>query len=162
VSSLNEKKEDLAAAPRPKISQAGGRVFIGHGRSAVWKDLKEFLEDRLRLECDEFNREPAAGLTIQERLNQMLDSACFAFLVMTAEDVRPDGTVHSRENVIHEAGLFQGRHGFKRAIVLLEEGCAKFSNIQGLVYISFPKDNIVAASEKIREVLEREGILSKI
>ena len=33
-------------------------VFIGHGRSTVWKDLKDFIQDRLRLPWDEFNRMP--------------------------------------------------------------------------------------------------------
>jgi predicted nucleotide-binding protein len=39
-------------------------------------------------------------------------------------------------NVIHEAGLFQGRLGFERAIILLEDGCEEFSNIQGYGQIS--------------------------
>ena len=50
-----------------------------------------------------------------------------AFLVLTAEDEQTDGTLHARENVIHEAGLFQGRLGFEKAIILLEEGCQEFS-----------------------------------
>ena len=62
-------------------------------------------------------------------------------------------------NVIHEAGLFQGRLGFQRAIVLLEEGCEEFSNIQGLGQIRFPAGNISAAFEEIRQVLEREEII---
>jgi predicted nucleotide-binding protein len=52
----------------------------------------------------------------------MLDDASFAFLVLTAEDERSDATTQARTNVIHEVGLFQGRLGFERAIVLLEEG----------------------------------------
>ena len=36
-------------------------------------------------------------------------------------------------NVIHEVGLFQGRLGANKAIILLEDGCEEFSNIQGLV-----------------------------
>jgi hypothetical protein len=40
--------------------------------------------------------------------------------------------------------LFQGRLGFDRATVLLEEGCEKFSNIHGLGRIRFPKGNISA------------------
>jgi len=62
-------------------------------------------------------------------------------------------------NVIHEVGLFQGRLGFERAIVLLEEGCEEFSNIQGLGQIRFPKNNISAIFESVREVLEREKII---
>lgn len=62
-------------------------------------------------------------------------------------------------NVVHEAGLFQGRLGFTKAIVLLEEGCEEFSNIQGLGQIRFPKGNIAPAFEEIRRVLEREGLI---
>jgi predicted nucleotide-binding protein len=63
-------------------------------------------------------------------------------------------------NVVHEAGLFQGKLGFTKAIILLEDGCEEFSNIQGLGQIRFPKSNIAAAYEEIRRVLEREGILT--
>jgi len=89
----------------------------------------------------------------------MLDSAAIAFLVMTAEDEQADGNTRPRMNVIHEAGLFQGRLGFTKAIVLLEDGCEEFSNIQGLGQIRFPKGNIKAAFEEIRQVLEREDII---
>ena len=51
----------------------------------------------------------------------------------------------------------QVRLGFKRAIILLEEDCAEFSNITGLSQIRFPKGNLMAKSEEIRRVLEREG-----
>jgi predicted nucleotide-binding protein len=133
-------------------------IFIGHGRSSMWKDLKDFIHERLGLTWDEFNREAVAGKSTKERLEQMLDASSFAFLVMTAEDEHADKTVHARENVVHEIGLFQGRLGFNKAIVLLEEGCAEFSNIHGLTQIHFPKGNIMAKSEEIRRVLEREGI----
>lgn len=110
---------------------------------------------------DEFNRESTAGLATKERLVKMLDDASFAFIVMTAEDEHADGTKHARENVVHEAGLFQGRLGFERALVLLEEGCEEFSNIEGITQIRFPKGNIKAVSEEIRRVLEREKILRR-
>ena len=135
------------------------RIFIGHGRSNVWKDLRDLLHDRLGLAWDEFNREPQAGKSTKERLEEMLDQSCFAFLIMTAEDEHADQTLHARENVIHEVGLFQGRLSFSKAIVLFEDGCKEFSNIQGLTQIRFPKDKIMAISEEIRRVLEREGIL---
>lgn len=140
-------------------SFGGTSVFIGHGRSPMWKDLKDFVQDRLDLAWDEFNRVPVAGITNIARLSQMLDSAAIAFLVMTAEDEQHDGKLHARMNVIHEAGLFQGRLGFERAIVLLEEGCEEFSNIQGLGQIRFPAGNIAAVFEDIRQVLEREGLV---
>lgn len=142
------------------VAKTDGTIFIGHGASPVWRDLKDFLHDRLGLPWDEFNREPTAGLSTKERLEAMLDSACFAFLLMTAEEESADGTKQARANVIHEAGLFQGRLGFERAIILLEDGCQEFSNIVGITQIRFPKGNILARSEEIRRVLEREGILN--
>ena len=90
----------------------------------------------------------------------MLEQSRFAFLLMTAEDENTDGKLQARMNVIHEVGLFQGRLGFERAIVILEEGCEEFSNIQGLGQIRFPKENISASFQEIREVLEREGLIN--
>jgi len=137
----------------------GTNVFIGHGRASAWKDLRDFIRDRLHLPWDEFNRVPIAGVTNIARLSQMLDGATIAFLIMTAEDEQADGKLRARMNVVHEAGLFQGRLGFERAIVLLEDGCEEFSNIQGLGQIRFPKGNISAVFEEIRLVLEREGLI---
>jgi predicted nucleotide-binding protein len=91
----------------------------------------------------------------------MMDEAAIAFLIMTAEDEQADGKIHARMNVIHEVGLFQGRLGFEKAIVLLEEGCEEFSNISGLGQLRFPKDNISAIFEDIRRVLEREGLIEE-
>lgn len=142
-----------------KEALVGTNIFIGHGRSFVWRDLKDFLSERLRLPFDEFNRVPVAGITNIARLSEMLDSAAIAFIVMTAEDEQADGKMEARTNVIHEVGLFQGRLGFTRAIVLLEEGCQEFSNIQGLGQIRFPKGDIKAKFEEIRQVLEREKII---
>ncbi len=89
----------------------------------------------------------------------MLNQSVFAFLVMTAEDEHNDGSRHARENVIHEAGLFQGRLGFKRAIIVLEDGCTEFGNIHGLGQIRFPAKSIRAVFEEVRRVLERESLI---
>jgi predicted nucleotide-binding protein len=137
----------------------GSRVFIGHGQSPIWRELKDFLSDRLSLPWDEFNREAVAGLSTFERISSMLDSASFAFLIMTAEDQHSDATSHARQNVVHEVGLFQGKLGPRRAIILLEQGCQEFTNIVGLSQIRFPSGRISAAFEEIRRVLEREGLI---
>ena len=142
------------------VTRAQGQsVFIGHGRSPLWRELKDFIQDRLHLPWEEFNRIPVAGVTNIDRLRQMLNSSGIAFLVLTAEDERTDGAMVARQNVVHEAGLFQGRLDFTRAIVLLEEGCEEFSNIHGLGQIRFPPGRIKTAFEDVRHVLEREGFL---
>jgi len=145
---------------RKAETAVGTSVFIGHGRSPLWRELKDFVSERLGMPYDEFNRVPVAGVTNIARLSEMLKSAAVALVVMTAEDERTDGAMLARMNVIHEVGLFQGRLGFTRAIVVLEEGCAEFSNINGLGQVRFPAGNIRACFEEIRAVLERENLIS--
>jgi len=157
ASHLERKARRSRAAER-----VGTNVFIGHGRSPVWRDLKDFMQDRLKLPWDEFNRVPVAGVTNIARLSEMLDAAAIGFLVMTAEDETADGALRARMNVIHEAGLFQGRLGFSRAVVMLEEGCEQFSNIEGLGQIHFPRGNISVIFEEVRRVLEREGLIETV
>ena len=135
------------------------RVCIGHGRSPLWRELKDFLVERVHLTVDEFNRVSTAGLSTTERLAEMLETAAFAFLIMTGEDEQMDGKLHARLNVVHELGLFQGRLGFRKAIILLEEGCEEFSNIHGLGEIRFPSGNITAQFEAIRRLLEDRKVI---
>jgi predicted nucleotide-binding protein len=161
-----ERAVRLSASHLQRIAPMDGsnntpkaNIVISHGHSPAWRDLKDFISDRLRLPYDEFNRVPVAGIPNSIRLTQMLDAAGIAFIILTGEDEQADGSVRARMNVIHEAGLFQGRLGFSKGIVLLEEGCGEFSNIEGLGQIRFPKGNIKAVFEDIRAVLEREEIL---
>jgi len=145
----------------PRGVQAGGQVtFVGHGRSLMWRVLKDFLKDRLGLSVSEFNAVSAAGVPTVERLTEMLGTAAFAFIIMTGEDETADGELRARQNVIHEAGLFQGRLGFGKAIILLEEGCSDFSNIHGLGVIPFARGDIGTSFEEVRRVLEREQLIA--
>ena len=162
VTQLERLVSSLQATGKAALSSVdvrSGSIFIGHGRSPIWRELKDFLVDRLELPWSEFNNDSVAGVTTVDRLIEMLDNAIFAFLIMTAEDEHADATLHARANVIHEVGLFQGRLGMRKAIVLLEDGCQEFSNIHGLTHIPFPRGRVSASFEEIRRVLEREQIV---
>jgi hypothetical protein len=135
------------------------RIFIGHGHSPTWKEARRFLEEELHLIVEEFNQDVPSGLHTSEKLAEMLDRSRFALLIMTAEDFHGDGQLHARENVVHEIGLFQGRLGFRKAIVVKEDGAATFSNIAGLTHISFPCGAIVQAFRDITRTLLREGVV---
>jgi predicted nucleotide-binding protein len=78
---------------------------------------------------------------------------------MTGEDKDIDGKSYPRKNVIHEAGLFQGRLGFNKAIILLEDGCERFSNIDGLTYIDFRPNRISDCFDEVRRVLKQRKII---
>src|SRR5262249_30354051 len=100
------------------------------------------------------------GHTIRDVLQAMLDKSSFAVLVMTAEDVTADGEMRARENVVHETGLFQGRLGFNRAIVLVENGIHPFSNLQGIVQIRYSQGNIKETYGQVLATLRREFLLT--
>lgn len=138
----------------PRARPARPKIFIGHGHSKTWLVLREFLRDKLQLDPVEFNSSPAAGRPTVEVLQTFLNECALAFLVMTAEDELADGKWNARANVIHEIGLFQGRLGFDKAIILLEEGCSEFSNIAGLGHVRFPRDRIEACFEEIRNIVK--------
>ena len=61
-----------------------------------------------------------------------------------------------RQNVVHEAGLLQGRLGFNRAIALVEDGIEAFSNIDGVQQIRFERGNIRSTFGDVLATLKRE------
>jgi predicted nucleotide-binding protein len=86
----------------------------------------------------------------------MLEKSSFALLVMTAEDETSEGLKRARQNVVHEAGLFQGRLGFKRALMLVEKDLDLFSNVDGIQYLEYSKGNIKETFGDVLATLKRE------
>ena len=134
-------------------------VFIGHGRSRVWARLQLFLQNELGLPTVTYETEARAGLSIVPVLERMLKRATFAVLVLTAEDETAEGSKRARQNVVHEAGLFQGVLGFPRAVMLIQKGLEEFSNVAGLQYIEFEQDKIEGAFYELQRALKREGLI---
>lgn len=134
-------------------------VFIGHGRSLLWERLNRYLKDDLHLKTVYYESESRAGESIVPILEDMLDKATFAVLVLTAEDSTADDRMRARQNVIHEAGLFQGRLGFDKAVMLVQEGIEGFSNVEGLQTPRFSGDNITEAYHLLRGALEKRGVI---
>ena len=135
-------------------------IFIGHGRSKLWARFNVFLKDELGLKTVFYESESRVGESIVPILEKMLAEATFAVLVLTAEDGSSDGAKRARQNVIHEAGLFQGRLGFDRAILLVQRGLEGFSNVDGLQYIPFSDENIEEAFYQLQRVLKAKGLYS--
>jgi predicted nucleotide-binding protein len=61
--------------------------------------------------------------------------------------------------VVHEVGLFQGRLGWDRAIMLIEQGTEQFSNVDGIVYIGFARGQIKSTVSEVLAVLKREKLV---
>jgi len=155
---LTKKSYKKFGEPKPitinKIETQGlGKVFLGHGRSLLWNRVHRFLKDELSLEVIDFETESRASSHIVDVLKQFLDECNFAVIVMTAEDATADGKIRSRQNVIHEIGLFQGRHGFGRVLIFQQEDVEGFSNIAGLQTIRF-KDKPEDGFYELQRALE--------
>lgn len=112
-------------------------IFIGHGRHQDWRELKDHLADKHGIKVESYESASRAGHTIRDVLDDMLDNSSLAILVHTPEDDLVDGSKSSRPNVIHETGLFQGRLGFSRAILLMKDGVNEFSNVFGVQQIRY-------------------------
>jgi predicted nucleotide-binding protein len=133
-------------------------VFIGHGRSKLWARLQLFLQNDLGLKTITYESVSRVGESIVPVLESMLRQATFAVLVLTTEDETAEGGKRARQNVVHEAGLFQGQLGFPRAILLQQSGLEDFSNVAGLQYIGFEGENIETTFWELQRVLKREGL----
>jgi predicted nucleotide-binding protein len=135
-------------------------VFIGHGHGALWARVQLFLQNDCRLPVIAFESKPHAGELIEDILEDMLQQATFAVLVLTGDDQTAKGGKRARQNVVHEAGLFQGVLGFKRAIMLVQKGLEEFSNVHGLQHISFKGAAIESTFFELQRVLQREKLIS--
>ena len=134
----------LRATKRRKTTREGetmrsNKVFVGHGgESHAWRAVAEHLRGK-GLEVEEFERTGPAGHQIKDRLEEMMDGAGWAVLVVTETETK-EGMPSL--NVIHEVGYAQGRLGWEYAIILMQEGCRLPSNLQGTVRIDFSGEKV--------------------
>jgi sugar/nucleoside kinase (ribokinase family) len=133
-------------------------VFIGHGRSLLYLKVQNYLM-QLSIDVKLYESESRSGYHIVDILKKMVNECNFAVLVLTAEDESVDGNFRARQNVLHEIGLFQGRYGFEKVVLLIEDGVEKFSNVEGLQYIPFNGSQIEQTFHELERVLKREKFL---
>lgn len=143
--------------PPKKVETPKPLIFVGHGRSSQWRDLKDHLTEQHGYLVKSFESGARAGHTIRDVLEELMTQSTFAVLVLTAEDEQADGQLRARQNVVHEVGLFQGKLGFQKAIMLVEEGCEGFSNVQGVLQIRFSAGNIRETFGDVLATLRRES-----
>jgi hypothetical protein len=55
-----------------RVEIAGDAVFIAHGRSSAWWELKEYLQNILFVKHIAFNSDVVTGYMTHERLIEML------------------------------------------------------------------------------------------
>lgn len=158
---LDELKSMREAVVRRVVPGRRGapRVALGHGRSCAWRELEDFLVGELGLDCDGFEAVPTADAQAVERLDRLLDSCRFAALVVTAEDLADDASPDARACRAHALGLFEGRLGRSRVVLLLEEGCGELARLPGPAPVRFQGGDLRATFEALRAALVREGLI---
>jgi predicted nucleotide-binding protein len=162
ISSLSteelEKEIEKIRLKKKEKSIGDGKIFIGHGRSKLWARVQLFLQDDLKLETLSYESESRTSQTIINILEDILSQSSYAILIMTAEDETSEGNIRARQNVIHESGLFQGRLGFDKVIILKQNNTEDFSNVAGLQYIAFQGDNIEQTFYELQRKLVKLGL----
>lgn len=131
-------------------------VFIAHGANREWLAVQHFIEERFSLPVYTFESRSWSGRQVTEALTDYLDRCSLAICVLTAEDLTEDGQVLARQNVIHEVGLFQGRHGFDRVTVLAEEGCDFVPQAAQSRTIAFPRNEIHRTFYQLAEMIRSQ------
>lgn len=134
------------------------RVFIGHGRDSQWLHIKDCITG-WELLPTYYESGSIVGKFTSEILADQALGADFAIVVVTADDIDSSGRHRGRQNVIHEIGLMQGRLGWAKVAILLEDSVEPFTNISGLQTIVFAKGRIHQTLHELEGMLIREGLL---
>ncbi|MQY28118.1 PfkB family carbohydrate kinase [Nocardia aurantia] len=150
-------KDFIRALDRGRRSGAvPGGVFVSHGHSTEWRVVEGFVQQYFHLPVFAFESDPWGGLQVTEALAEYLERCSFAICVLTAEDDAGEGKRQGRSNVVHEIGLFQGRYGFDRVIVLAEEDCSFVPYTPPQYLLTFPRDNIDHTFYRLGELIRHE------
>jgi predicted nucleotide-binding protein len=152
----NLEASRLPVPVKPRPTPVKPSIFIGHGRSPLWRDLKDHLTDKQGYSVTAYEVGARAGHTIRDILSELLVGSSFALLVLTGEDETSEGELRARQNVIHELGLFQGKLGFPRAIAVVERGVEMLSNLDGVQQLRFNSGNIAEVYGDVIATLRRE------
>ena len=87
-----EKHADASTLPDDQFP-ANAKIFIGHGGSQLWRDLKDHLQDQQGYDVVAYEIGARAGHEVRDVLQEMLNQSSLAFLVtVTGEDETADVT----------------------------------------------------------------------
>jgi predicted nucleotide-binding protein len=145
-------KMPVEEAPRETV-----HIFLGHGgQDKEWLELLHDLQSQHELSVEAFETGARSGHSIRDILQGFLGNNTFAIVIFSKADELADGGFVPRQNVVHEAGLFQGRLGFSRVLMLVEKGAQLFSNIDGVQYVEYTAGNMKGSVGAILATLRRE------
>lgn len=152
-----EEKHPPAAVVPPVVAKSDARgIGVGHGKSTLGLRLRDRIAEKFSIPCHGFPQVPLPGLGTMATMLEVLPKTRFAILVLTREDVGNEGELTAQLNVVRLAGLFQGRLGFTRVLLLLEECATLLPGVKDLPLLIFPEGNPLAIWPEVSAILESE------
>ena len=125
-------------------------IFLSHGKSPLWQEVANYIEQKLAHEIIEYKEGAAPGRAGIQMLEKVTDDCAFAIIVLTKED----GAERSREKVIHEIGYCQGTFGRENVLVLKQDIVEEFADLAGIVYVPFSGNDIKSTFSRLQTEIE--------
>jgi predicted nucleotide-binding protein len=123
------------------MSKPSRRVFIVHSHDVAARESVARLVERAELEAVILREQPNQGRTIIEKFEQHSETAGFAIVLLTPDDVGgPCGTAieqlrpRARQNVVAELFFFIGKLGRNKVCALVKGSIELPSDFAGVVY----------------------------
>lgn len=149
--------ERIETLKTPEAESPG--VFLVHHESTYRDVVRRFVEEDCGLPVYELSSSDIAGRDFTASLGEVIPQCRFAICLLGKNESMADGRARANQNVVYQAGFFQGRYGFGRVALLAEVGCDPFSNIAGIVRLDFPAPQVDATFIDLRRMLRREGLI---
>ncbi|MBZ9755069.1 nucleotide-binding protein [Mesorhizobium sp. ESP6-5] len=142
-------------------------IFVVHGHDPEAREQLELVLHRLGLRPYVLQNTDGGGLTIIEKLEQMIGknaASSFGIVLLTPDDVgysKSDGDAQAkpraRQNVILEMGMLLASLTRERVAILQKGYMEHPSDVAGIIYIAF-KDHVREAVPKLVGRLQAVGI----
>jgi sugar/nucleoside kinase (ribokinase family) len=142
--------------PRAPTTQG---VFLVHHESPYRDIVRHFIEEACGLPVYEISSADIAASGFDVSIAEQLPRCCFAVCLLGRNEAMADGRARADQNVVYQAGFFQGKYGFGRVALVAEEGCDGFSNIAGIVRLDFRSPQVDATFIDLRGMFQREGLM---
>ncbi|MDG4788520.1 PfkB family carbohydrate kinase [Micromonospora sp. WMMD1102] len=114
---------DLSKGFLQKTERLGGTgpgppgVFIAHDEHPQWRVVRLFIEQNCGLPTYELKSSDLDGHNLAALMRQSLARCSFAVCLLSAKGSGPGARSPANQNIVHQAGIFQGRYGFGRVAI---------------------------------------------